>query len=70
MIRISALLVAALLCLSAALPALAAEKEARNAALLSPLEAYDLLMRKPEATFIVDVRSRQEYAWLGHPAGA
>ena len=68
--KILILLMAALLCLSADRDLLAAEKEARNAALLSPLEAYDLLMRKPETAFIVDVRSRQEYAWLGHPAGA
>lgn len=70
MSRILILLIAVLLYLPTILPVQAADKEARSAALLTPLEAYDLLVRKPETTFIVDVRSRQEYTWLGHPASA
>ncbi len=64
------ILLAALLLLLFACPALAADKEAKNATVLSPLEAYDLMMREPETTFLLDVRTREEYAYQGHPLNA
>ena len=63
-------LLAVMLVVLLAMPAFAAEKEAKNALLLSPLEAYDLLMREPDSTFLLDVRSREEYSHLGHPQNA
>lgn len=37
---------------------------------LTPLEAYAMLKNNPRSTFVVDVRSRPEYQFVGHPQGA
>ena len=39
----------------------------KNAPSLHPLEAYDLLIRQPGNTFLIDVRTREEYT-IAHPA--
>lgn len=62
------ILLTAILILALAVPALA--QEPKNAGRISPLEAYDLMQRAPETTFMLDVRTREEYALTGHPAGA
>jgi rhodanese-related sulfurtransferase len=49
---------------------LAGENEARSAGGLSPLEAYDLLAREAETTFLIDVRTQEEYYRTGHPVNA
>lgn len=37
---------------------------------LTPVEAYKMLQKDPEHTFLVDVRTRYEYQDIGHPIGA
>lgn len=37
---------------------------------VTPKEAYEMLKKDPEHTFIVDVRTRYEYMDIGHPVGA
>jgi rhodanese-related sulfurtransferase len=37
---------------------------------VTPAQAYDMLQKDPNHTFLVDVRSRPEYEFLGHPEGA
>ncbi len=48
----------------------AAAKEAKRAATLSALEAQELLLQEPRTTFLVDVRTREEFSLLGHPPQA
>jgi rhodanese-related sulfurtransferase len=35
-----------------------------------PKQAYEMLKKDPEHTFLVDVRTRYEYQDIGHPVGA
>lgn len=37
---------------------------------VTPIEAYKMLKKDPEHTFLVDVRTRYEYQDIGHPNGA
>jgi rhodanese-related sulfurtransferase len=37
---------------------------------LTPVEAYEMLKKNPEHTFLVDCRTRAEYQYVGHPEGA
>ena len=37
---------------------------------VTPLEAYNMLKKDPEHTFLIDVRTRFEYQDIGHPIGA
>ncbi len=37
---------------------------------LTPKEAYEMLQKNPQHTFLVDVRTRYEYQDIGHPVGA
>ena len=34
---------------------------------ITPTEAYEMLKDDPEHTFIVDIRTRAEYIFIGHP---
>ncbi len=45
-------------------------KEAKRAVTVTPLEARQMLLEDPRATFLMDVRNRFEYALLGHPPQA
>jgi rhodanese-related sulfurtransferase len=36
----------------------------------TPIVAYIMLEKKPEHSFLVDVRTRPEYQFVGHPEGA
>jgi len=37
---------------------------------VSPTEAFQMLKKDPEHTFLVDCRTRAEYQYVGHPQGA
>jgi rhodanese-related sulfurtransferase len=37
---------------------------------VTPSEAYAMIQKDPEHTFLVDVRTRAEYEFVGHPIGA
>jgi rhodanese-related sulfurtransferase len=37
---------------------------------LAPTEAYDMVVKDPDHTFLVDCRTRAEYQLIGHPEGA
>ena len=37
---------------------------------VTPKQAYEMLKKNPENTFLVDVRTRYEYQDVGHPTGA
>ncbi|MEW6220879.1 MAG: rhodanese-like domain-containing protein [Thermodesulfobacteriota bacterium] len=37
---------------------------------VTPTQAWEMVQKDPEHTFIVDVRTRSEYQDIGHPAGA
>jgi rhodanese-related sulfurtransferase len=37
---------------------------------VTPAEAFEMLKKNPEHTFLVDCRTRAEYQFVGHPAGA
>ena len=37
---------------------------------ISPAEAYEMVKKDPEHTFLVDVRTRPEYQLIGHPEGS
>lgn len=37
---------------------------------VTPLEAYKMLQKNPQHTFLVDCRTRAEYQLVGHPVGA
>lgn len=37
---------------------------------VTPKEAYQMVIKDPEHTFLVDVRTRWEYQDIGHPVGA
>jgi rhodanese-related sulfurtransferase len=37
---------------------------------VSPAEAYEMLQKDAEHTFLVDCRTRAEYQYVGHPEGA
>ena len=37
---------------------------------VTPSEAYAMMQKDPEHTFLVDVRTRPEYQAIGHPVGA
>lgn len=41
----------------------------KNAKVLGPKQAYDLLREDPRAV-LVDIRSTMEYLFVGHPAGS
>ncbi|MGD8563772.1 MAG: rhodanese-like domain-containing protein [Desulfarculaceae bacterium] len=61
-------IILAILILGSSVPG--AAKEAKKAVNLSVLEAWQMLAQEPKTTFMVDVRTRAEYALLGHPPGA
>lgn len=52
------------------LPGLAVAKEAKRASNVSELEAAEMLAQEPRSTFLVDVRTREEYVLQGHPPQA
>jgi rhodanese-related sulfurtransferase len=64
MLRLSIVFVT--LCIMLA-PAASMGKDAKKASNISPLEAWQMLSQEPKTTFLVDVRTRAEYALLGHP---
>ena len=37
---------------------------------VTPLEAYRMVQKDPQRTFLVDVRTRAEYQFVGHADGA
>ncbi len=37
---------------------------------ITPPEAYELIQKAPHNTFLVDVRTRAEHQFVGHPVGA
>jgi len=37
---------------------------------VTPVEAYEMVKKNPEHTFLVDCRTRAEYQFVGHPEGA
>jgi rhodanese-related sulfurtransferase len=37
---------------------------------VTPAEAFEMLKKNPEHTFLVDCRTRAEYQFVGHPEGA
>ena len=37
---------------------------------ITPPEAYELIQKAPQNTFLVDVRTRAEHQFVGHPVGA
>ena len=37
---------------------------------LNPSEAYEMVQKDPDHTFLVDCRTRAEYQYVGHPEGA
>jgi len=37
---------------------------------ITPSEAYELIKKAPQNTFLVDVRTRAEHQFVGHPVGA
>lgn len=37
---------------------------------VTPVEAYEMMAKDPEHTFLVDCRTRAEYQYVGHPEGA
>ena len=37
---------------------------------ITPVEAYELIQKAPQSTFLVDVRTRGEHQFIGHPVGA
>jgi rhodanese-related sulfurtransferase len=37
---------------------------------LSPAQAYEMVKKDPDHTFLVDCRTRAEYQYVGHPVGA
>jgi rhodanese-related sulfurtransferase len=37
---------------------------------ITPPEAYELIQTAPQSTFLVDVRTRAEHQFVGHPVGA
>ena len=45
-------------------------REAQKAQTISALEAAQMLAQEPKTTFMVDVRTRSQYALLGHPPRA
>lgn len=37
---------------------------------VTPVEAFEMIQKNPEHTFLVDCRTRAEYQFVGHPEGA
>lgn len=37
---------------------------------VTPAEAYEMIQKDPDHTFLVDCRTRAEYQFVGHPEGA
>lgn len=37
---------------------------------VTPVEAYQMVQKDPDHTFLVDCRTRAEYQYVGHPEGA
>ena len=37
---------------------------------VTPAEAFEMIQKNPEHTFLVDCRTRAEYQFVGHPEGA
>ena len=37
---------------------------------ITPVEAYEMVKKDPDHTFLIDVRTRTEYQTIGHPEGA
>jgi len=37
---------------------------------VTPVEAFEMLQKNPDHTFLVDCRTRAEYQFVGHPEGA
>lgn len=63
-------LIAALLAACLLLPLAALAKEAKRANNLNELEAAEMLAQEPRTTFLIDVRTREEYTLQGHPPQA
>ena len=51
-------------------PSFLLAKDAKKASNISALEAAQMLSQEPKTTFLLDVRTRVEYALLGHPPEA
>jgi len=63
-------LIVALLFACLLLPDLTSAKEAKRAHSISELEAAEMLAQETRTTFLVDVRTREEYMLQGHPPQA
>lgn len=60
-------LILAIIVASLAVPAAGWAKEASKARTISVMEAQEMLTEDTKATFLIDVRTRAEYALMGHP---
>jgi rhodanese-related sulfurtransferase len=45
-------------------------KHTHNGGDVTPSEAYSMVQKDPARTFLIDVRTRAEYEYIGHPVGA
>lgn len=45
-------------------------KVAHEGCNITPSQAYEMVKKDPDHTFVVDVRTRPEYQLIGHPIGA
>lgn len=60
-------IIAAALAACLLLPLAALAKEAKRASNLNELEAAEMLAQEPRTTFLIDVRTREEFMLQGHP---
>jgi rhodanese-related sulfurtransferase len=65
-----AFIIAALAAVVILMPMGSIGKEAKKAATISALQAQEMLGQEGKPTFIIDVRTRAEFALLGHPPQA
>ncbi len=65
-----AIIIAAIAAIVILMPIGSIGKEAQNAATISALQAQEMLGQEGKPTFVIDVRTRAEYALLGHPPQA
>jgi rhodanese-related sulfurtransferase len=74
MMRKAILLVCVIMLSVAVQPAAAGYEYKANKAHLggdiTPVEAYRMVQKDPQHTFLVDCRTRAEYQFVGHPVGA
>ncbi len=63
-------IVAALIAACLLLPLAALAKEAKRANNINELEAAEMLSQEPRSTFMIDVRTREEFMLQGHPPQA